>query len=234
MSEPTDDGICARCEGPASRHLCDDCENAAVDALAAAPNLYNELRAAALVRGGTTQGEVVHTSRPGSFGLNGRPLFLSEQLHWVVCAWADEVINTARRPAVDRASQPEPAQVVDACLLLRTYMPVFLAHVMVEFSITRSDADPEDPKAQPTEHEVTLHQTGWEAAAWLIDWRYASEKALKKPPLFHYPPEPCPACDVPRSLKRRDGDDKVTCTNCGKAWTLDMYQTFVHAWIGAA
>lgn len=219
---------------PATRELCDTCEGAVVDALDTAPELYVALRNAALVRGGAAHGETVKTSRPGSFGLNGHPLWLTDTVHWTLTAWADEVISTARRPTVDRSSQPEGGQVADACRLLRTYLPVWLAHAPVELAVTRGDADPDDPKADPTTDTVTVVQAGWEACSWLIDWQRAAERALGRRRLVHYPPEPCPSCNVPNVLRRRDGSDKVECTSCHRSWTLAMYETFVHAWIGAA
>lgn len=217
------------------RPLCDWCENATIDALADAPALYVDLRNAALHRGGNTALTERVTTSPGrSFGLNAQPLWLSEQLHWVLCAWADAVIDTAGRPSPDRTGQSEGQQLDDACMLLRTYFPVWLAHQLVEFQVTRENRDPDDPKAEPTDDTVTVVQAGWEACAWLLNWHEHAETVLKKRPLTHHIPEPCPACNVPRVLKRRDGADKVECTNCGKKWTLAMYETFVHAWIGAA
>lgn len=220
---------------PADRALCTGCETATREALHAAPALYARLREAATDRGpAPAMGDRVTSSRPGSFGLNAGPLHLAESLHWHVTTWADEVINTAGRPTVDRASQPEPDQVVDACGLLARYLSVWVAHQPVEFAVTRWNSDPDDPKAQPTADEVTIVEAGWQACGWLADWRTTAERMLHIPLLVHYPPEPCPACNEPQVLKRKDGDDKVSCTNCGKAWTLAMYETFVRAWIGAA
>lgn len=231
---PTDDGT-AWLAAETDRPLCDWCQDALVDALDATPELWFRLRNKALDRQGSViQSEHVKRSRAHSFGLNEHPLFLADNLHWIVTAWADEVINTAGRPNVDRAHQPEGGQVQDACILLRTYLPVWLAHGPVEFAITRDNRDPDDPKAQPTTDEITVEQTGVEACVWLLDWHRAATKAIGHDNLTHYPPEPCPACNVPRVLRRRDGADKVECTNCGKKWTLVMYETFVRAWIGAA
>lgn len=217
---------------PCDRPLCGLCENHVHAALHAAPRLYGRLREAALERSTTAQGQRVTSSRPGSFGLNGGPLFLAENLHWQVTAWADEVIATAGRPTVDRASQPERDQVADACALLARYLTVWAVHAPAEFQVTRDNADPDDPKALPTEDTVAVVQSGWEACAWLIDWRASAERLLHIPLLVHYPPEPCPQCDQPGTLRREDGDGKVRCVACRKAWTLEMYETFVHAWLG--
>ena len=220
---------------PADRPLCTGCEKATADALRAAPGLYVKLRNLTIDRGATSSmAQRVTSSRPGSFGLNATPLHLSEGLHWHVTTWADEVIATAERPAPDRASQTEGQQTDDALLLLGCYLSTWITHGPVEIQVTRSNADPDDPKAQPTDDTVTVAQEGWEACGWLIDWQHIAERVLKLPLLIHYPPEPCPACNEPNVLKRKDGDDKVSCTLCGKAWTLAMYETFVHAWIGAA
>jgi hypothetical protein len=215
------------------RPLCRACEQVTADALTAAPALYARLRQAALDRGNTPPGQRVTRSRGGSFGLNLGPLDLAEQLHWHTTAWADQVLWTAGRPGTDRTSQPEHGQVTDACAILGRYLSVWIAHDPAEFQVTRTDADPDNPKATPTDHTVTASEAGWQACAWLVAWRHAAERTLRLPLLIHYPPEPCPACDTPRALKRKDGDDKVTCMVCGKSWTLDMYETFVHAWIGA-
>lgn len=219
---------------PCDRPLCGLCEQATAQALAAAPRLYNDLRTKALERGNQAQGQRVTSSRPGSFGLNLGPLDAAERLHWHVTAWADEVISTAGRPTVDRAAQPERDQVIDACLLLARYLSVWIAHQPAEFQLTRATADPDDPKLEPTDDTVTAVQAGWEACAWLIEWQASAERLLRTAPLTHYPPEPCPACNQTGGLKRKDGDDKVSCTWCRKSWTLRMYETFVHAWVGNA
>jgi hypothetical protein len=230
------DGSRVTVGAPSDRPLCRACETATREALRAAPGLWVGLRNQAIDRlgGSNAPGTRVRRSRPGSFGLNAGPLHLADSLLWQVTAWADEVIHTAGRPTVDRASQPEGGQVQDACLLLDRYLSVWTVHGPVEFALTRRGSDPDDPKAQPTDGEVTVVQAGWEACAWLVGWRGSAERSLKTPPLIHYPPEPCPACNQPGVLKRRDGDDKVSCTACGKAWTLRMYETFVHAWMKGA
>jgi hypothetical protein len=219
---------------PCDRPLCNVCVDAVAETLNEAPYLYDDLRARARDRGNQAQGQRVTSSRPGSFGLNLGPLDATERLHWHVTAWADEVISTAERPTVDRAAQPERDQVVDACILLNRYLSVWVAHHPVEFQLTRATADPDDPKLQPTNDTVTATQTGWEACGWLIDWRLSAERMLRTALLVHYPPEPCPACNQTGGLKRKDGDDKVSCAFCRKSWTLRMYETFVHAWVGGA
>ena len=216
----------------ADRPLCAACEARTATALAVAPALYFRLRARARTRGGMAQGERVASSRPGSFGLNLGPLHATEELHWHLTAWADEVAATAGLPAVDRTSQPEGSQVDDAARFLRRYLSAWVAHAPVEFQLTRGNADPDDPKAQPSGETVCAVQAGWEACGWLIDWRSRAERMLHIPVLVHYPPEPCPSCDTERALRREDGSGKVECTVCGKAWTLEMYETFVHAWVG--
>lgn len=240
----------ARCEAPeklelagqtytvgsaCDRALCTACEQATAGALTAAPALYAQLRAAARYRtGATAYATRVIRSRSGSFGLNATPLHLTENLHWHVTGWADQVILTADRPTVDRTAQPEPDQVADACALLARYLSVWIAHGPADFQVTRDQADPDDPKAQPTADTVTFTQAGWEACAWLIAWRDSAERLLRLPVLIHHPPEPCPQCDTAGALRRRDGEDRVWCSSCGKAWTLDKYEIFVHAWVGGA
>lgn len=220
---------------PSDRALCRACERETAAALAAAPGLYVDLRNKTLDRAGSaTLGDKVTRSRSGSFGLNASPLHLTEGLHWHVTAWADQVIATAGRPAPDRVGQSEGQQVDDALLLLDRYLSVWVVHGPVEFQVTRGDADPNDPKTQPTADTVTVSQAGWQACGWLINWRASAERLLKMPLLVHYPPEPCPACDTRHALRRRDGEDRVWCSVCRKEWTLAMYETFVHAWIGAA
>jgi hypothetical protein len=226
--DPQDNVVGAPCD----RLLCRTCETAVTNALNDAPHLYDDLREQARDRGNQAQGQRVSSSRPGSFGLNLGPLDATERLHWHLTTWADEVISTANRPTVDRIAQPERDQVADACILLTRYLSVWVAHQPAEFQLTRNTADPEDPKIQPSDDTVTATQAGWEACDWLIEWQASAERMLKIPLLVHYPPEPCPACNQPGVLKRKDGDDKVSCIACKKSWTLAMYETFVHAWVG--
>lgn len=218
---------------PTDRPLCLACERALPGALRQAPLLWVELRNATLLRGSTANtGTKVDRTAGSPLGLNGPPLYLAEQLHWWITAWADVVIYTAGRPAPDRAGQAEGQQIDDACALLTRYLQAWISHRPVEFQTHRSNADPDDPKAQPTGDVVVTELAGWEGCAWLLDWRRTVETALGKKPLVHHPPEPCPACNVQGGLRRRDGDDKVSCSICRKEWTLKMYETFVHAWIG--
>lgn len=218
---------------PTDQALCPACRRATPAALAAAPQLYVDLRNAAMVRTSSTTSEYVSRSPGSPLGINGSPFAHAQQLHWWITAWADQVIWTAGRPSPDRAGQSEGQQVDDACVLLTRYLSAWLAHRPVEFQITRGDADPDDPKADPRDATVVTELAGWEGCAWLLDWRATAERILGRPPLIHHPPEPCPACNVAGVLRRRDGDDKVSCSNCRKEWTLDMYEVFVHAWVGS-
>lgn len=187
-------------------------------ALVEAPELYVRLRLGITTSAGTGSSERVTRSKGQPLPLNAGALDLTEQLHWLSTTWADEVITAAARPTVDRASQPEAQQVDDACLLLRTYLPLWIRHQPVELNVTRTQ---------------TIEQAGWTAAGLLLDWKTKARRALGLSTLVHRPPEPCPACNVEGVLERRDGAGKVSCTNCGKAWTLEMYETFVHAWVGS-
>lgn len=219
---------------PTDQPLCLACQRAIPDALAAVPQLYVDLSNATLLRSSSTSANGPVTKSPGSpLGINGAPFALTQQLHWWITAWADVVVWTAGRPSPDRAGQSAGQQIDDACALLTRYQSAWLAHRPVEFQLTRSDADPDDPKADPRSDTVVREMAGWEGCAWLLDWRTRAERVLGRPRLIHHPPEPCPACNVAGVLRRRDGDDKVSCSNCRKEWTLDMYEVFVHAWIGS-
>lgn len=234
-AEPADpkDPKSTKVGAPADKPLCQTCEFELPDLLEEAPNTYRELLLASLVHGSGEPGPKRKiTGSP--LGFTGAPYHLAEQLHWWVTAWADVVIYTAGRPAPDRERQPVVQQVDDACALLHTYLSAWLAHQPVEFWVTRGDADPEDPKQEPSDAAVFVEQSGVEACAWLLDWRQQTERVLGKRPLIHYPPEPCPACDQAGSLRRRDGTDKVRCVNCRKSWTMEHFEIFVHAWIGGA
>lgn len=207
-----------------ARPLCDPCTQATASALRDAPELYVRLRLALRHPSQSTGGgEKVTKSKGSPLPLNASALDLTEQLHWLVTTWADEVIHTAGRPAPDRTSQPEAQQIADACALLITYLQVWVVHQPTELATHRIGRQ-----------WITIEQAGWQAAATLIDWKRAARRNLGLARLTHRPPEPCPRCNVPGVLERRDGDDKVRCTNCLKEWTLAMYQTFVHAWVGAA
>jgi hypothetical protein len=219
---------------PTARPICPACETAVRHALGDAPGIWGELAGAALERGSAPPGRKRGKLIGSPLGFTLAPYHLAEQLHWWITAWADVVIYTASRPSPDRARQQPGAQVADACALLRAYLSVWVAHQPVEFQVARSNADPEDRRAEPSGETVVVALAGWQGCAWLLDWQHATENVLGKPPLIHYPPEPCPNCDQAGGLRRRDGTDKVKCVNCGKAWTMDRFEIFVHAWVGGA
>ncbi|MCZ2837153.1 hypothetical protein [Modestobacter sp. VKM Ac-2985] len=208
-----------RVGAPSSRPLCDPCTDAVRQALGDAPELYVRLRLGLGDAGSTAPSEQVTKSKGSPLPLNASKLDLTDQLHWLATTWADEVIHTAGRPGPDRTSQPEGAQIADSCQLLLRYLTVWTVHAPVDLNVTRTES---------------ITQSGWEAADVLLTWKRAARRNLGLTELTHRPPEPCPACDVPGVLERRDGDDKVRCSNCGKSWTLETYELFVHAWIGAA
>jgi hypothetical protein len=199
--------------------LCRRCTEAVGSALRDAPKLYVQLRQRIRVQGTAAGGEQVTRSKGQPLPLNASALDLTDQVHWLAATWADVVITAAGRPRPDRTSQPEAQQIDDACYLLDTYLDVWLDHPAVVLQVTT---------------DTQQEQAGWEAAGLLLDWKRSARRNLGIATLVHRPPEPCPACNVPGVLERRDGDDKVRCTNCHKAWTLAMYETFVHAWMGAA
>lgn len=219
-----------------ARAICPACEREVDAVLRAAPRIHRELDAASLEPAPTTpqdghrRGKLIGSP----LGITLAPYDLAEQLHWWITAWADVVIYTAGRPAVDRARQPAADQITDACALLRRYLSVWISHQPVEFQVARADADPDNRRREPTDDTVTVELAGWEGCARLIDWRDATDRVLGELPTVHYPPEPCPRCDQTRALRRRDGDDKVWCVNCGGSWTMDRFETHAHSWIGGA
>lgn len=203
---------------PTSRPLCDACTDQTRQALEETPTLYYQLRKAARTpRLSQALTERVTTSATHPMLIDGAAIDLTDHAHWLLTHWADKVLRTASRPRPNRRHQPEDGQLYDACHILGRYLTAWTVH---------------GPALIPTDGGHRMTQSGWEACHALITWRAHARRHLKLEELIHRPPEPCPNCNTPRALERRDGADKVTCRICHKSWTLAMYETFVHAWLG--
>lgn len=207
--------------------LCWRCRTDIDGALVDAPGLYLQLRHGYGDQPTAGSGDKVTRSKGSPMPLSGSRLHLTDRLHRLLTTWADIVITDTGRPTVDRTAQPEPDQIVDAARLLTIYRDDWLATPETDL---RQHLVPTPTGSTWT----TTRQAGWEAATELLRWKRAVRRNLGLSNLTHRPPEPCPSCDVPGVLERRDGSDHVHCTNCDKSWTLDRYEMFVHAWIGAA
>ncbi|NUS58635.1 MAG: hypothetical protein HOV66_27860 [Streptomycetaceae bacterium] len=221
---------------PADRALCPTCERAVADVLRQVPQLYVDLEQAMPNRV-TVNGGGKTTARTGSPLLtNGRALHLQETVHQLLTAWEDIVRDTAglsmvlrrdqdpwersfRRPVAGRETQR-------AAELLGFYLTAWLVHAPVEYAITATTADPDDPRAEPTDEPQYVVQAGWQAASALLDWRGRGRSALGQTRAVVQRDEPCMWCEV-RAVTETAGDDVVRCENCQHTWTRDQYAALV-------
>jgi hypothetical protein len=229
---------------PADRPLCDRCERAVATALDEVPGLWLDLENALPHRDSTggSQQPVGKTETPGSpLGVNPRALHLQETVHQLLTTWEDVVRDTAglspvlrsdedpwesRRPEQDRPRpkrRPHPGrETVAAARLLRTYLTAWVVHTPVEYAVTRTLADPDDPRAQPTDETQWITQAGWQAAAALLDWKAQVRATLGVTKLVIRRDEPCMYCQV-KAVVEENGEDRIWCEACGQSWTREEY-----------
>lgn len=232
LTEP--DGKPVLTGGPCLRDLCDTCERATAAALLAVPALYldleNAMRPTTAPNG---SGRITAKVTGSPMQINGRALHLQETVHQLLTVWEDAVRDTARLSPITRRDEdpwertkrrPQAGrETVAAARLLTAHLSAWVVHRPIEYAITQSTADPEDPRAEPDMHSpIYITQAGWEAAAALIDWTHHVRAALGviNPPIRRG--EPCMYCEV-RSIIEINGSDEIRCDNCHRTWDRDEY-----------
>lgn len=197
------DGQRAKLGAVCDRPLCDTCERAVAQALEDAPGLYRDLRNATLIAVAAVRSEMVSASRGTPLPLNARPLHLTEQLHWLLTTWEDEVRSIAGLSYPDRVGKREGRQVQEAAVLLGAHLSAWLSAPVTTLATSRWTED--------------VEQSGAGAAAALLDWRsevrnlpgldVRAAKAIRR---YEHR---CPACGV-RAVTHRAGDDLMQCQSC--------------------
>lgn len=191
--------------GPASRPLCEVCEQAARRVLDQTPELYVRLRQKTLDRDVAGPGEYVTRSASGSQVLgNATARDLAEQAHWLLTTWEDEVRSIASLNYPDRTRKSHGRQVQDAAILLSRHFTAWLSAPTVEFATSR--------------WTPTVDQSGVEAIGQLLDWRATVRRLpgldVDGPRAIRRYPQPCGRCSV-SAITHRAGDDLMVCQSCG-------------------
>jgi hypothetical protein len=157
VAEKVDDQMAgAVCDRP----LCDPCTAAVATALDETVALYVALRLKTLQPDTTGHTEQVTVSKGSPMPVNAAALHLTEQVHWLLTTWEDEVRSIASLTYPTRLGKREGRQVQDAAHLLATHLSAWIAAPLTEFATSRWTA--------------TVDQTGAEAAGQLLDWRNAA------------------------------------------------------------
>jgi hypothetical protein len=159
---------------------------------------------------------MVTASKSSPLPLNAQALHLTDELHWLLTTWEDEVRSIARLSYPEMSGQREGRQVQEAALLLAAHLTAWIAAPVREFQLTRTHDN-----GSFTYHR--MEQSGAQAAIALLDWRNTvrnlpgldtkASKAVRK-----YE-QPCLSCGV-RAITHHAGDDLMQCQSC---WATAPY-----------
>lgn len=221
---------------PADRPLCDTCERAVKTALDVVPRLFVDLENA-LPPGSTRPSGGQRPKVTGSpLGVAGRPLHLQESVHQLLTVWEDAVRDLAGlSPVVRRDEDPwertkrrarASVETAAAAKLLGAHLTAWLVHGPIEYAVTSSTADPDDPKAQPSDEPIYVTQCGWEAAVALLDWKGRARSTLGVTKAITVRDEPCMYCEA-RTIVEEAGDDAIRCATCNRSWPREEYHARV-------
>ncbi|TYP82057.1 hypothetical protein [Blastococcus xanthinilyticus] len=224
----------------AARPLCDSCERAVAAVLADVPQLYADLEQAMPHRPSSTN-RSGGGGRSGPLGspllLNGPALHLQEVVHQLLTVWEDVVRDTAGLSAVVRTDE-DPwertkrrgragRETQMAARLLSAHLTAWVVHPATEYAVTRSNADPNDPRAVPQlDAPMYVTEAGWKAADRLLHWRSRVRVTLGLTKATTLRDEPCMYCKV-RAVVETAGDDHIRCQACSRAWTREEYHAKV-------
>lgn len=215
------------------RVLCDTCERHVARALHEVPRLYVDLELMiAPGLAGKTDRPIVTGSRGRPIPPNAHALHLQETVHDLLCQWEDTVRDTAGLTPVTRRdedpwerSKRRPRAAVETCAaarLLAAHLTAWLVHGPVEWAVTQSTADPDDPRAEPSDVPQLVEQDGVGAAEALLDWKQAVRHAAGVTRLVTRRDEPCMYCEV-RAIVVDNGADDVRCESCHRSWPREEY-----------
>lgn len=232
-----DDDQRVKVGAPAARSLCDACERAVASVLADVPKLYSDLEQAMPHRASTSSSG----ARSGPLGspmlVNSRALHLQEVVHQILTVWEDVVRDAAGLSPVVRTDE-DPWERTKrrglagretqlAARLLAAHLTAWLVHPPIEYAVTRSNADPDDPRVAPElDTPVYVNEAGWKAAARLLSWRNRVRSTLGLTRATTLRDEPCMYCEV-RAVVETAGDDHIRCDACGRTWTREEYHARV-------
>lgn len=212
---------------PTDRPLCDTCERATAAVLADVPYLYLDLENALPpgsvppTAGGPGRGKI--TGSP--LGINPGAAHLQEQARQLLTAWEDAIRTTAGYSTIDRRAARPGRETQRAAAFLARHLTAWVVHRPITIALTATTADPDDPKAQPTDQPITVTQAGWEAAAWLIDWRHRVRATIGVTTPARQRDEPCMYCEVRAVVEVASdaGYDQIRCEACQRTWPRDDY-----------
>lgn len=217
----------AACDRP----LCDTCERQVASTLDEVPRLYVDLELM-IAPGipGKTDRPMVSGSKGRPIPLNAHALHLQETVHHLLTRWEDIVRQTAGLTAVVRLDWWDPSRrrnraAVETAAAARTlgaHLTAWLVHGPVEYAVTAGTADPDDPKAQPSDIQIVVEQDGVTAAIALLDWKHSVRHAAGVTKLVTRRDEPCMYCEV-RAIVVDNGSDHVRCEACHRSWPRDEY-----------
>lgn len=195
-----DELVAAECD----RALCDVCTAAVARALDEVPGLYVALRRKTLDKDTGAPSEQVSVSKGSPMPVNARALHLTEQVHWLLTTWEDEIRSVASLSYPVREGKREGRQVQDAARLLVAHLSAWIAAPVTEFATSRWTSD--------------VVMSGSEGASQLLDWRAAVRAvpglAMDGPRAKRRYGTPCPSCQV-RAVVHYAGDDLMYCEHCG-------------------
>jgi hypothetical protein len=225
------DGTSSKQGAMCDRPLCDTCERQVARTLSEVPRLYVDLE---LIIGA---GLTANADRPQVTGSKGRPLpvnahalHLQETVHGLLCQWEDTVRHAAGLSPVTRRDRWDPTrrrsraavETAAAARLLAAHLTAWLVHGPIVWATTAGTADPDDPKAQPSDVPQLVEQDGVAAAVQLLDWKQQVRHAAGVTRLVTRRDEPCMYCEV-RAIVVDNGADDVRCEACHRSWPRDEY-----------
>ncbi|MFC5993534.1 hypothetical protein ACFQE5_04800 [Pseudonocardia hispaniensis] len=172
--------------------------------------------------GGPTSG-----SKTPPLPLRVAPLLVADRIHTELTDWETLVrartnMRAPRPPAVPDTVHPDDAttyraawDVGRAAQLLATATPILLT--LEPRELLRWDPD--------GTRRTLRTLDGVDAACELLNLHQLAVHTAGRDRLVHYLVQPCPRCEH-QTLRRDNGDDKVTCATCAAQWPEERYAFF--------
>lgn len=174
-----------------------------------------------------TDGPAGGGSKTPPLPLRVAPLLVAERIHTELTGWETLVrartnMRAPRPPAIpdtvhpaDTATYRTAWDVGRAAQLLATAVPILLA--LEPRELLRWDPD--------GTRRTLRTLDGVDAACELLNLHQLAVHTAGRSRLVHYLVQPCPRCEH-QTLRRDNGDDKVTCATCGAQWPEERYAFF--------
>lgn len=196
----------------AERGLCDSCLHLVERAISELPADYAELHL--LLGHGKTvggEGQVVRMSKEPPIPVRVHIDALQREIVAEATLWAGSVAEVLRLDWQDRNDVRDGWRLDRACRLLTHAPSAFLAlrdakHVVWE-----------------CQQLVTVARDGLDGALVLLALHQRARSYTGQTRLVHRLPAPCPRCEA-MALEREDGDETISCADCGRLYTWDEYE----------